>query len=108
LTADQASPASLLPAHPDDDDQLRSREEWYTHAKMSALRSRLLIVAEQSNAGDAEPGQARVDRPQSDSVQCPNCCRLAPVTTRSMGLLFYKCELCETVGAAPDPNHPAE
>ena len=34
-------------------------------------------------------------------VQCPNCCRLAYVTRRSMGLLFYRCELCETVGATP-------
>jgi hypothetical protein len=37
-------------------------------------------------------------------VQCPNCCRLAFVTRRSMGLLFYRCELCETVGAIPETN----
>jgi hypothetical protein len=37
-------------------------------------------------------------------VQCPNCCRLAYVTRRSMGLLFYRCELCETVGATPETN----
>lgn len=47
---------------------------------------------------------ARVDQTNIDKVQCPNCCRLAPVTSRSMGLLFYQCELCETVGATPDPN----
>jgi hypothetical protein len=35
-------------------------------------------------------------------VQCPNCCRLAFVTRRSMGLLFYRCKLCETVGATPE------
>jgi hypothetical protein len=35
-------------------------------------------------------------------VQCPNCCRLAYVIRRNMGLLFYRCELCETVGATPD------
>lgn len=46
----------------------------------------------------AEP-QAR----DSDRVQCPNCCRLAPVTSRSMGLVVYRCELCFTVGALPDP-----
>jgi len=37
-----------------------------------------------------------------DRVQCPNCCRLAPVTRRETGLLFYRCELCFTVGALPD------
>ena len=26
-------------------------------------------------------------------VQCPNCCRLAYVVRRNMGLLFYECEL---------------
>ena len=40
-------------------------------------------------------------------VQCPNCCRLARVTGRSMGLLLYQCELCLTVGAAPDPDDQA-
>ena len=35
-------------------------------------------------------------------VQCPNCCRLAFVVRRSMGLLFYRCELCGTVGAMPE------
>jgi hypothetical protein len=43
-----------------------------------------------------------------DRVQCPNCCRLAFVTHRSMGLLFYRCELCETVGALPDPTSDDE
>jgi hypothetical protein len=40
-------------------------------------------------------------------VQCPNCCRLAPVIRREMGLLFYRCELCLTVGAVPETG-PAE
>jgi hypothetical protein len=39
-----------------------------------------------------------------ERVQCPNCCRLAPVTSRRMGLMFYRCELCLTTGAAPDPT----
>jgi hypothetical protein len=34
-----------------------------------------------------------------EHVQCPNCCRLAPVVDRRMGLLFYECELCGTRGA---------
>jgi hypothetical protein len=29
---------------------------------------------------------------------------MAFVTERRMGLLFYRCELCETTGAAPDPD----
>jgi hypothetical protein len=37
-------------------------------------------------------------------VQCPNCCKLAYVVRRSMGLLFYRCELCETVGATPETS----
>ena len=39
-----------------------------------------------------------------DKVQCPNCCRMARVTERRMGLLFFECELCGTVGATPDPE----
>jgi hypothetical protein len=39
-------------------------------------------------------------------VQCPNCCRLAPVVSRRMGLLFFECELCGSVGATPDPEAP--
>ena len=35
-------------------------------------------------------------------VQCPNCCRLAFVVRRRMGLVFYRCELCGTVGAMPE------
>jgi hypothetical protein len=35
-------------------------------------------------------------------VQCPNCCRLAYVVRRNMGLLFYECELCGTTGAVPE------
>ena len=46
---------------------------------------------------------ARADEHVEDTdlgrEQCPNCCKLASVTRRSMGLLFYRCELCETVGA---------
>lgn len=42
----------------------------------------------------AEDGQAR--------VQCPNCCRMAPVVRRDMGLLFFRCELCLSVGAVPE------
>ena len=37
-----------------------------------------------------------------DRVQCPNCCRLAYVTSRNMGLLFYRCALCGSVGTTPD------
>jgi hypothetical protein len=36
-------------------------------------------------------------------VQCPNCCRLAFVVRRELDLLFYRCELCGTVGAMPEP-----
>jgi hypothetical protein len=54
--------------------------------------------------------QGRFDsdnEPESDPqavtrLQCPNCCRLACVVKRSMGLLFYECELCGTVGAIPE------
>lgn len=53
------------------------------------------------DAGDGESGQ----HANLGHVQCPNCCRLAYVTRRSVGLLFYRCELCETLGATPDPNH---
>ena len=42
------------------------------------------------------------DAPADGRVQCPNCCRLAFVVRRRMGLVFYKCELCGTVGATPD------
>jgi hypothetical protein len=45
---------------------------------------------------------AGVDPATATKVQCPNCCRLAPVVSRSMGLLFYHCELCHTTGAAPE------
>ena len=43
------------------------------------------------------------DSDETERVQCPNCCRLARVTSRSMGLLFYRCDLCEAVGAVPAP-----
>jgi len=59
-----------------------------------------------SESGSREPNAARAEEGRTDRVQCPNCCRLAPVTNRSMGLLFYRCELCETVGAVPDPEPP--
>ncbi len=42
-----------------------------------------------------------------DKVQCPNCCRMAPVTERKMGLLFFECELCGTTGAVPERTDPA-
>ena len=41
-------------------------------------------------------------RAERDRVQCPNCCKLAPVIARQMGLLFYRCELCGAVGATPE------
>jgi hypothetical protein len=50
-------------------------------------------------AADGQSDHAEPEEP--GRVQCPNCCRLAYVTRRSMGLLFYRCELCETVGATP-------
>jgi hypothetical protein len=28
---------------------------------------------------------------------------MAPVVSRGMGLLFYRCELCLTTGAVPEP-----
>ncbi len=37
----------------------------------------------------------------ADRVQCPNCCRLARVTSQRMGLLFYACDLCGSEGATP-------
>lgn len=56
-------------------------------------------------AGRTEKNNATDERSR---VQCPNCCRLAFVTSRGMGLLFYECELCGTRGAAPDPHDEAE
>ncbi|CAN5676505.1 hypothetical protein BH23ACI1_BH23ACI1_29330 [soil metagenome] len=47
---------------------------------------------------------AEGDPPNLGRVQCPNCCRLAFVVNHSMGLLHYRCELCLTVGAAPQPE----
>jgi hypothetical protein len=48
--------------------------------------------------------EAGPDVPEADAtrLQCPNCCRLADVVRREMGLLFYECELCGTVGAVPE------
>ena len=57
------------------------------------------------------PPKTEAQRPEardvSPSVQCPNCCKLAPVTARQMGLLFYCCELCGSVGATPEPQEPS-
>jgi hypothetical protein len=61
------------------------------------------MANEKKRPAGAEPPP--VDQTNIEKVQCPNCCRLAFVTSRGMGLLFYKCELCETVGATPDPSH---
>jgi hypothetical protein len=53
-----------------------------------------------------EADARRAEPPQADSrerVQCSNCCQLAPITGRGLGLLFYECELCGTRGtASPD------
>jgi hypothetical protein len=47
------------------------------------------------------------DPPNMGRVQCPNCCRLAFVVSREMGLLHYRCELCLYVGAsAPEADEP--
>jgi ribosomal protein L37AE/L43A len=43
------------------------------------------------------------ERAETRDVQCPNCCKRAPITARRMGLLFYRCELCGSVGATPEP-----
>ena len=60
-------------------------------------------AARSLGAGDDEPCAATSPGEEAERVQCPNCCRLARVTGRSMGLLFYRCDLCETVGAVPAP-----
>ena len=44
------------------------------------------------------------NQPTTAKVQCPNCCRLAPVTGRNLGLLFFRCELCGTSGATPEEH----
>ena len=52
-----------------------------------------------------DENDARSDATDADAltrVQCPNCCRLAFVVRRRIGLLFYRCELCGTVGAIPE------
>jgi hypothetical protein len=49
-----------------------------------------------------DPSEVSNERADLGRVQCPNCCKLAYVTRRSLGLLFYRCELCETVGATPE------
>lgn len=51
----------------------------------------------------ADDRSLRPDEPP-ERVQCPNCCRLAPVIARGMGLLYYRCELCHTIGAAPEDS----
>jgi hypothetical protein len=54
-----------------------------------------------------EPSEAADDAPAVTRVQCPNCCRMAPVVRREMGLVFYECELCLTVGAVPETDRQA-
>ena len=54
------------------------------------------------SASDPPAAPSSADGGQPDRVQCSNCCRLAPITGRRMGLLFYECELCLTTGAVPD------
>jgi predicted RNA-binding Zn-ribbon protein involved in translation (DUF1610 family) len=51
---------------------------------------------------DGDALSAGVDEQEPARVPCPNCCRLARVTSRRMGLLFYRCDLCGAVGAIPD------
>lgn len=80
--------------------------EGRTSAKVSG-------VNDQSSGGENReaPPETSDERPKtrevSPSVQCPNCCKLAPVTARQMGLLFYRCELCGSVGATPEPQEPS-
>jgi hypothetical protein len=59
-----------------------------------------------SNEDEASPDER--DAHAVTRVQCPNCCRLADVVRRDMGLLFYECELCGTVGAVPASMLPQE
>ena len=54
-----------------------------------------------------EPEDQRPETRDRQRVQCPNCCKLAPVTARQMGLLFYRCELCGSVGATPETRETA-
>jgi hypothetical protein len=62
-----------------------------------------------SNDNGAAPGEDDAhDAHAVTRVQCPNCCRLADVVRRDMGLLFYECELCGTVGAVPASMLPLE
>jgi hypothetical protein len=58
--------------------------------------------SDRENAAGAGGAPARAHG--VDKVQCPYCCRMARVAERRMGLLFFECELCETVGTAPDPE----
>ena len=52
-----------------------------------------------SRPGQAPPPGASDGRLR---VQCPNCCRLAPVVRQAHGLLFFECELCGATGATPE------
>jgi hypothetical protein len=54
------------------------------------------------DTGRFEPGPEERAPATPEYRPCPNCCRLALVTRRSMGLVFYRCELCESVGAVPE------
>jgi hypothetical protein len=57
-----------------------------------------------SETSEFDEPSARAEEARSTGrVQCPNCCRMATVVRREMGLLFYECELCLTVGAIPEP-----
>jgi hypothetical protein len=49
--------------------------------------------------GEESRRMDEVAKEDVERVQCPNCCRLAPVTRRDRGLRFYRCELCFTEGA---------
>jgi hypothetical protein len=68
------------------------------------------VPGSEADRPPATPDGSQSGRPEDlrhstvDRVPCPNCCRTAPVTGRSMGLLFFQCELCETTGATPDPD----
>ena len=56
------------------------------------------------DSDDESPAPASGKDTGTERVPCPNCCRLARVTSRRMGLLFYRCDLCEAVGAVPAPR----
>ena len=62
-------------------------------------------MSERESAFDPpNPEPPNAGEKAADRFPCPNCCRLAHVTGRRMGLIFYRCDLCDTVGAAPEPG----